>query len=53
MTENEMFGQHHQLNGQESGKLQETVKDRRAWPAAVYGVTKSVTQFSDNQQQEQ
>ena len=28
-------------------KLQETVKDREAWRAAVYGVTKSWTQFSD------
>ena len=24
-------------------KLQETVKDREAWPAAVHGVTKSQT----------
>ena len=24
-------------------KLQETVKDREAWPAAVHGVTKSPT----------
>ena len=28
-------------------KLQETVKGREAWPAAVDGVTKSPTQFSD------
>ena len=28
-------------------KLQETVKDREAWHAAVHGVTKSQTQFSD------
>ena len=28
-------------------KLQETVKGREAWPAAVHGVTKSPTQFSD------
>ena len=28
-------------------KLQETVKDREAWHAAVPGVTKSQTQFSD------
>ena len=25
-------------------KLQETVKDREAWPAAVHGVTKSLTE---------
>ena len=28
-------------------KLQETVKDREAWGAAVHGVTKSQTQLSD------
>ena len=28
-------------------KLQEMVKDREAWHAAVYGVTKSQTQLSD------
>ena len=28
-------------------KLQETVKDREAWHAAVHGVTKSQTQLRD------
>ena len=28
-------------------KLQETVKDRETWHAAVHGVTKSQTQLSD------
>ena len=29
------------------GKLQEMVKDREAWGAAIHGVTKSWTQLSD------
>ena len=28
-------------------KLQKTVKDRKAWCAAVHGITKSQTQLSD------
>ena len=28
-------------------KLQETMKDREAWPAAVHGVTKSQTRLRD------
>ena len=29
------------------GKLQQRVKDREAWRAAVHGVVKSLTQLSD------
>ena len=37
-----MVGWHHQLNGQESlSKLQEIVKDRKAWRASVHGVPDS------------
>ena len=44
MTEDEMVGWHHQLNGHESlSKLQEMVKDREARRAAVHGVAKSQT----------
>ena len=39
-TEDEMVGWHHWLNGHES-ELRETVKDKEAWHAAVYGVVKS------------
>ena len=33
--------------GMSLSKLQEIVKDREAWRAAVHGVTKSQTQLSD------
>ena len=36
-----MVGWHHRLNIHEFEKLQETVKDRESWCAAVHGVTKS------------
>ena len=40
LTEDEMVGWNHQLNGHASKqtKLQETVKDREAWHAAVHGL---------------
>ena len=45
-TEDEMVEWHHWLNGHEFDKLQEMVKDREAWCAAVLGVPKSWTRLS-------
>ena len=47
MTEDEMAGWHHWLDGRESSELQELVMDREAWHAAIHGVAKSQTQLSD------
>ena len=47
MSEDEMARWHHQCNGYELGKLQEMVRDRGAWCAAVYGVSKSWTHLGD------
>ena len=41
MTEDEMVGCHHWLNGHEFEKLWEMVKDKEAWHAVVNGVAKS------------
>ena len=47
MTEGELVGWHHQLNGHEFEQLQEVVMDREAWRAAVHGVSKSWTWLND------
>ena len=45
--QNVMVGWHHPLNGHNLNQLQEIVKDREAWRAAVHGVAKIQTQLSD------
>ena len=39
MIEDEMVEWHHRLNGHEFEQLQEIMKDREAWCAAVHRVT--------------
>ena len=46
-TEDEITGWHHQLNERELSKLQEIVKDKEAWHAALHGVTKNRTHLSN------
>ena len=41
MTEDEMVGWNHQLDGHELPKLQELVKNSEPWHAAVHGVAES------------
>ena len=47
MTENEMVGGHHGLNGHEFEQALRMVKDRKDRRAAVHGVAKSRTRHSD------
>ena len=47
MTEDEMVGWHHRLNGHEFEEIWET-EDRKAWSAAVHGVAKSQTKRLNN-----
>ena len=43
MTEEEMVGWHHRLNGHEFEQTLEDVRDTEAWHAAVRGVAKRQT----------
>ena len=47
MTEDEMVGWHHRLDGHGFEQALEVVMDREAWRAAVHGVAKSRTRLSD------
>ena len=47
MTEDEMIGLYHHLNGHEFEQVSGDVKDREAWCAAAHGVTKNQTLLSD------
>ena len=51
LTEDEMVGWHHWLKGHELSKLQEIVKDREAWCAAVHGVAVGHNWVTEQQQQ--
>ena len=47
MTENEMAGWHHWLDGRESQWTRGVVMDREAWRAVIHGVAKSQTRLSN------
>ena len=47
MTEDEMAGWHHWLDGRSLSEVRELVMDREAWCAAIHGVAKSQTRLSD------
>ena len=48
MTEDEMVGWHHRLDGHVFEQLRVLMMDREAWRAAVHVITKSRTQLTDS-----
>ena len=47
VSEDEMAGRHNDAKDMNVGKLQEMVRDREDWSAAVHGVAKSQTQLGN------
>ena len=47
MTEDEMFGWHHQSMDMSLGRLQEVVMDREGWHPVVHEASKSQTRLSN------
>ena len=47
MTEDEMVGWHHRLNGREFDQALGDSEDREAWRATVHRVAKNQTQLSN------
>ena len=47
LTEDEMVGWHHRLNGHEFEQTLVIVKDREAWRVAVHGLANSRTRLRD------
>ena len=52
MTEHEMVGRHHQINGHEFEQIMGDMKDGEAWCALVHGVIKIEHDSATEQQQQ-